>query len=225
MKNKKKDLSRKVPYIIIGVIVIMFIIGFVIFSNNSLSEEAKEKLKERYNKDFTIIKVDPRGFGALYYRVDVYPNDDPDCVFSAYIDTKDENFSDDYVERYICKQIASQIYDNIDVGDDTFVHVVAEGPQPITSDLNQSIEEYSMLDGKNKFRASIFTTNAVDKLYDWNTLFANLEYLDIYAIVYEVNDYNRVQKIKKYFWRYPNGATDIDFQRSIKDIPYGEVYR
>ena len=113
--------NQKTIFLIIG-IVLAVIVGICAISagkfvtgnsDTGRAKEATEKLSERYHKNIAILEIYPKKIGQAYYEVAAYAEDEPDIVFSAAIDTKDENFSDDYVERYICAQISKKIQENI----------------------------------------------------------------------------------------------------------------
>ena len=192
MKNK----DRRVLFCIIGVvlaIVITIVIGILLNNfvgqttgqvsinnenrveetGNRKTDEASERLSQKYNKDFVIKEVYNKKIGQSYYEVDAYPSGEPDILFRASIDTNDKYCSDNYVERYICKQISDEIHLNLGFADNIYVFTEGVGPQPKTDNVEQSIQEYANLDPLNKFRASIFVTDEIYGLYDSSTLFSS----------------------------------------------------
>lgn len=229
------DRKNKILFCIIGIIsaIIVTIVASLVLNNftkqignnskvelsqNKKTTEASKKLKDRYNENFVIKKVYPQKIGQNYYEVLAYPEKRPDILFGATIDTKDENFSDNYVERHICEQISNKISANIALGDRGYIFTDAIGPQPITSDLEQSIQEYLELDSYNKFLSSIFITYDTYGVNDSSIVFSGLEYLDISAEIYTVSE-KQLQEVKKYFSN--NEKTDTqDYRALIKDFTH-----
>lgn len=205
-------------FILIFILILLILTRCLIFtnSNNNRADEACKKLSQRYNKDFTIKEVYPKKIGQKYYEVAAYPEDDPDVLFIASIDTNDDFFSDSYVERHICKQISKEIYTNLGLEDNIYIFTEALGTQPITYDLEQSIQEYVNLNQYNKFKASIFVTYETDDLYNSDILFSNLKYLDISAKIYIVNK-EQLQEVKTFFSNHIH-TNNLDYKTLVKDF-------
>lgn len=216
--------NQKTIFLIIG-IVLAVIVGICAISagkfvtgnsDTGRAKEATEKLSERYHKNIAILEIYPKKIGQAYYEVAAYAEDEPDIVFSAAIDTKDENFSDDYVERYICAQISKKIQENIGMQNNIYILTEAVGPQPITHDLNQTIQEYEKLDPLNKFRVSIFTASETSKNWSASTLFYGLG-IHISGEVFTVNQ-KQLQAVKAHLSKNPN-TNDFEYQQMAKDFP------
>ncbi len=188
-------------------------------SNNS--SLAIDKLNQKYDENFVIKEEYPKKIGQDYFNLLVYPEGEPDLLFTASFDTKGESFSDNYVEKHICKQISETIYDNLGVKDNIYIFTLAKGPQPITDDIGQTIREYADLDNKNVFKSSIFVTNEFDELYDREILFSDLSFLDISADIYVVED-KQLQEVKDFM--LDNGDTEsLDYLKLIKDFTVKNV--
>ena len=118
-------------------------------------ELARAALHDKYERNFEILQVYSQKIGQEYFEVMAADSDG--ILFTAAIDTINENVSDNYVERIICDAISARIRGNTGIPD---VYVNAVGPQPITGDTNISIEEYASLDPLNRFRVDLFLTSA-----------------------------------------------------------------
>ncbi len=201
--------------------LILFCILLLASSCSNNSSLAIDKLNQKYDKKFVVKEEYPRKIGQDYFDLLVYPEDEPDLLFTASFDTKDEFFSDNYVEKHICKQISETIYDNLGVKDNIYIFTSAIGPQPVTNDIGQTIKEYADLDNKNKFKSSIFITNEFDGLYDREILFLNLGFLDISADIYVVEE-KQLQEVKDFM--LDNGNTkSMDYLDLIKDLTVRSV--
>jgi len=201
--------------------LILFCILLLASSCSNNSSLAIDKLNQKYDKNFIIKEEYPRKLGQDYFDLLVYPEDEPDLLFTVSFDTKGEDFSDNYVEKHICKQISEIIYDNLGVRDNIYIFTSAIGPQPITDNLDQTIEEYANLDNKNAFKSSIFVTNEFDELYDRGTLFSNLGFLDISADIYVVGD-KQLQEVKDFMLDDGN-VESLDYLNLIKNFPVRNV--
>lgn len=181
---------------------------------------ASARLSSKYNKNFVIKKVFPQKIGQEYYEVKAYPEDDPEVLFDAVIDTKDDNFSDNYVARVICKKITNEIYKNLNTTDNIYIFVDASGPQPYTDNPEISIYDYISLDSLNKIGISIFATKETDDLYNANILFSNIDYIDMSARVYIVNE-EKLQEIKTYL--SDSGKIDSYFMELVEKVDFKTI--
>ena len=219
-----KTKNIKVQILIVGIICAVIIAIVVLLqkgsgqisNNSSEATQAKVKLSQRYNKEFVIKKVYSKKIGQSYYEVDAYPQGEEETVFRASIDTKDEYFSDNYVERHICNKISKEIYNNLGGTDNTYIFTETIGPQPITDDIEQSISDYANLSSYSKFRTSIFVTSEISGMYDSSTLFSNLEYIDISAEVYIVNE-KQLQEIKECLLNY-GSTNDMEYRSLTQNL-------
>lgn len=184
--------------------------------------EVISKLSNKYGKDFGVSKLYSVKFGQSYYNAIAYPLDDPNLKFDVSIDTKDENFSDEYAETYICKKISNVIENNLNLTGDYYIFTDGVGPQPYAENLVESIEEYYDLNHNNSFNVSLFTTEENDNLYDYDSLFAGLSYLDISADIYLV-DQEQLNEIRDYHLKTGKGRTDFDFQQITKSYNVNRV--
>lgn len=115
---------------------------------------AREALQERYDEEFEILKVYPTFPGRGYFSVLASPTFSPDILFRADIDTNDENFSDTYIERLVCRQIADKVSENLNLASaSAFVH--AMGAQPVSRNTAINVKDYISLGG-NDFSLYLF---------------------------------------------------------------------
>lgn len=183
-------------------------------------EHAKEALEAKYGKTFEIQEVFPQGIGQGYYGVTACAEDDPDLPFTAYVDTGDDNVSDSYVEKIVCREIEEILRGNLnglETDFDLYVHAV--GPQPVVSDTGISIEEYAAMDPQNKFNIELFVRNDVVLTNLYINVFSMLQGLECLRgdlrVVF-VPEEGTMGELMGYVQTHE--TLDISYQMLIKDL-------
>lgn len=223
MKSQEKKVLLCTIGIALAIIVLIgaiFVGKFVTGGSTGKAAEAAEKLSKKYNRNIVVKEVYSKKIGQAYYEVEAYPEGEPDVLFTATIDTNDEFFSDNYVERHICKQITKKIYENCGTEAGIYIFTEALGPQPITDDINQSIQDYARLDPLNKFKANIFVTSGADKYWSSSVLFSGLD-LNISAEIFTVNQ-EQLQTVKKYLLNHGETNT-LEYKKIIMNFPSNTI--
>lgn len=208
---------------IVSLIIVLMLLSGCMASKPDRVFVAQECLKERYGKDFEIVEVYSQKVGQNYVEMVACPLDESNILFKVTIDIKDDRMSDSYVERSICNQISNIVESNISLNDvNYFVFTHAVGPQPITSDLSLSIQEYAELDEYNRFRVNLYIDKGnlnLDNLYDeLFTIFNDLEYLKTSVKLYLVN-IEILENVKNYFSSHDDiYGNHSDIIRDVSEI-------
>ena len=182
---------------------------------NEREGRAEEFLSRRYGKEFEITRVYPPKFGELYYTVQAYPVDEPLIRFTAAIDTEDDNFSDNYVERRVCAKISEQAAKNLDrMPGYYYLYTHGLGPQPITDDTEITVKDYAELNPYNSFRVEVFVVpekKDADAFYNGLMgIFDSMDYLKADVCLYIINE-EQMEDIQAFFEE--NDSLDYDFMR------------
>jgi len=146
---KRNGHSRQLKAImcLLASVVISCFAGACGSSDNYRKQRAKRLLEAKYNRTFEVVKLLPV-YGPLFdppkhYDVTAYDTNLPKMVFKASIDTEDDLFSDNYVDRMVCRKITQKLEENMDdlpANHYIFSHTI--GLQPFVDDPEISIEEY-----------------------------------------------------------------------------------
>lgn len=124
-----------------------------------MSDEAfaKKALEEKYGIPFEIEEIQQTHLFDEYFTVIAYPEDDPELLFQAHIDSDGENFSDNYVSRLISQNISEQIEENLDSLPGFYYVVAAElSANERLSDSSISVSEYLESNPENDFNVYLF---------------------------------------------------------------------
>ena len=186
---------------------------------------AKAALEQKYNTEFEIAQVYSQKIGDLYYEVQAFPITNPDMRFTAAIDTKDDNISDNFVERKVCTAIAKSVERSMDgLSGSYYAFACGAGPQPLTDDADISIDEYVALDTLNTFKIEVFVApeaksaqaiyhNLCEALSGMESVTADLSFY--------VVDEEQMKSVKEYFAR--NDDMYFEYKRMTADYPRADV--
>ena len=73
---------------------------------------AERLLQDRYGEEFVVLDSHQRHSGWCDFKM--YPADTPDVIFEAWIDNGDARFSDNYVNRLMCKKVLERFSKGFD---------------------------------------------------------------------------------------------------------------
>ncbi len=160
METNHNRKIRNIKRIVRVIIMSMFtanIFGGCGVKPEEREQRAKELLERKYNKTFEISEIYPIAIGQVYYDVQAFAADMPELRFMASIDIKDDNFSDNYVNRLVCYRISQKIGENLDdLPAYYYIYSHSLGFQAPADDPEISIEDYSKLTSDFKVRTELY---------------------------------------------------------------------
>ena len=186
---------------------------------------AKDALAQKYHTEFEIVQMYPQKLGDKYYEVQAYPAGDPSTLFTAAIDTDDDNCSSNYIERKVCSAIAASVEDAlVGLPGDSYAFVCGVGPQPLTDDTDISVDEYIALDDMNKFRVELFAVlddETSDMLYQsLSDALGNRAGMTAAMNLYAI-DAEQMKAVREYFSK--NDGLYFDYKLLTADYPQAEL--
>ena len=190
--------------------VFALILGLASCGAKANGREAAQKLENRYGEKFTVLEVYPTQIGAGYFEVKVCPTNQPHIIFEAAFDTRDENFSDEYVACLKSHELANLLREILPDG--CFVHGEVCNPKPICTDKMVSLDEYMSSDPVPWVRLAIFAEN-IDGLSNVvREFFDQYPNWELRGTVYQVED---LQSIQNYFKAEPTLGFDLKMELGL----------
>lgn len=185
----------------------------------SKEDRASQMLQDRYNEEFEIVETYPTFLGRGYYTVLAAPANSPDILFEASIDTDDDNFSDTYVERMMCGQLADKVFENLGLDNASSYLFVHSLYAPVVYDKEISLADY-ITSGADDYTLYLFVTpDAVqDTVEAVPDMYAGVSdklrgFLRLY-----VTDEDGINAAKEFLSSTADGVYDPDFKQITKEM-------
>ena len=185
----------------------------------SKEDRARQMLQDRYDEEFKIVETYPTFLGRGYYTVLAAPADFPDILFEASVDVDDDNFSDTYVERLMCGQLADKVFENLGLDSTSSYLFVHSLDAPVVYDTGISLADY-IAAGADDYTLYLFvapdavqgTVKAVPDMYTGVS-----DKLRGFLRLY-VTDKDGINAVKEFLSSTADGVYDPDFKQMTKEM-------
>lgn len=191
-----------------------------VFDSEKRESHAKAALEMKYRKEFEITKIYSLKFDKGYYEVQAYMIGEPEIRFLAAVDMDNDRVSDSYVEKRICKMISQKIAENLDgLPGYYYLYTYALGPQPLSDDIDISIQDYVLLDSYNSFQIELFVSpEAADDKSMYRSIvkmFEGLKFLAVNVTLYFTNE-EGITDIQAYLEDGDTGVRTFSYKKRKK---------